>query len=424
MSDNRVVVREVSWRNLCPWLVIFRTFRLAISLPVLLLATTGTLLVPAGWRISEALFVDADAHQHDAVFRSVVENNRTWPGQRGGGVVRPPNQGRFPLSVEQTLRSGPGIVEPIFFEFVGPVRRLLDAPLTLTQAAYFSFGFLWMLVVWGFLGGAITRLAGVYLGREERIGLVEAVRHAGRRFFSYVASPLFPLFGFVLMAIPIVLAGLLMRLDVGVLIAGILWVFMLACGLIMAIFLLGLLFGWPLMWGTVSCEEHGDVFEAFSRSYSYTFQRPLHYLFYALLATLFGALGWLLVYHFSEEVIRLTEWSASLGAGTDRWMELTRAFGSGGAEDSIQWGGTMIGVWTAGVRTVATASAYGLFWCLATALYLLMRLSVDRTEFDEVYVEHESRFFRLDKLPTEQGSDSDAAKQQADSQAADATDNP
>ena len=34
---------------------------------------------------------------------------------------------------------------------------------------------------------------------------------------------------------------------------------------------------------------------AFSRSYSYTFQRPLHYLFYATVAAFFGGFCWLLV---------------------------------------------------------------------------------------------------------------------------------
>ena len=76
----------------------------------------------------------------------------------------------------------------------------------------------------------------------------------------------------------------------------------LVAGLLMAILLLGLLFGWPLMWATISTEET-DSFDALSRSYAYVFQRPLHYLFYAFVAGVVGWLGWLLVANFAAGVI-------------------------------------------------------------------------------------------------------------------------
>ena len=49
----------------------------------------------------------------------------------------------------------------------------------------------------------------------------------------------------------------------------------------MALLLLGLAFGWPLMWATISTEGT-DSFDALSRSYAYVFQRPLRYLFYVV----------------------------------------------------------------------------------------------------------------------------------------------
>ena len=45
MADERIVVREIAWREILPWLVIFRTFRLARSLSLLFLATFGVLLI-------------------------------------------------------------------------------------------------------------------------------------------------------------------------------------------------------------------------------------------------------------------------------------------------------------------------------------------------------------------------------------------
>ena len=64
-------------------------------------------------------------------------------------------------------------------------------------------------VQWGFFGGAITRLAAMQLGREESIGLGAAMRHAARKLGAYVASPLFPLAGVVLLALPLLAMGAL-----------------------------------------------------------------------------------------------------------------------------------------------------------------------------------------------------------------------
>jgi hypothetical protein len=261
-----------------------------------------------------------------------------------------------------------------------------------------------MLIIWSLFGGAISRIAAVKLGREERIGLVEALRHARGRWAAQVASPLFPLLGCAIVALPMLAVGFMMRWDGGLLVAGVLWIFMLLGGLIIAILLLGLLFGWPLMWGTIASEGNGDAFEAFSRSFSYTFQRPLHYLFYATLATFFGGLSWLLVYHFSESVIYLAQWPASLTAGADRWSEIARYTGLPRPSSGLAvWGGSLIGFCAALVRSIATGFAHSLFWCLATAIYLLLRQDVDQTEFDEVFVENEDPHYMLP--PLEQAGD-------------------
>src|SRR5262249_40031106 len=142
---------------------------------------------------------------------------------------------------------------------------------------------LWAVAVWALFGGAITRIAAMKLGREESVSTVEALRFARKKWASYFAAPLFPMLGVLLALIPMALAGLLLRLPVATFLLGLFWPLMLIGGVIMAIFLLGLLFGWPLMWSTISTEGN-DSFDALSRSYSYVFQRPLQYLFYAAVA--------------------------------------------------------------------------------------------------------------------------------------------
>src|SRR5262249_37733350 len=48
------------------------------------------------------------------------------------------------------------------------------------------------------------------------------------------------------------------------------------------------LIGWPMIHATLSTEG-SDSFDALSRSYSYVYQKPWHYLWYALVALTYGA---------------------------------------------------------------------------------------------------------------------------------------
>lgn len=397
MTTDRVVVREVDWRSLCPWLILFRTFRIAIAIPVLLLGTIGAALTPLGWQIGRGLFLDEEALAMDADLATVIASQQSWPSRPG--MMPVPYSGRVPMSVREILQTPVNTLEPIYHQGREPIVRLMSGRLTVTQAAYYVFGLLWMLAVWGFFGGAINRIAIIWLGRDERIGVGQALRHARRRFLSYFASPLFPLFGILLTVIPIAIAGWCLRLDAGVLVIGLAWLFILVGGLVIMLFLLGLTFGWPLMWGAISAEENGDAFEAFSRSYSYTFQRPLQYLLYAAIATAFGGLCWLLVFHFSEALIGVSDWAAMLGAGEERWSEIAAVrFGAESDSGTLNIGAAAIEFWHGVVRTMASGFNYSFFWCVAAAMYLLLRKSCDRAEFDKIYVEHFQATYALPEI--------------------------
>ena len=45
MSDQTVIVKKISWAELCPWTIIFRTLPIAASVTVLALAIVGVLAV-------------------------------------------------------------------------------------------------------------------------------------------------------------------------------------------------------------------------------------------------------------------------------------------------------------------------------------------------------------------------------------------
>lgn len=396
MSEGLSAVRRIAWMEVAPWLILFRTFRLAVSLPLLSLATIGVLLTPVGWKISAAAFAPQDGT--DEAFVADVAANGQWPDRVG--AFRPAQltlEGAASWCSEsgwQCLKAG---VPAVYLRFVEPVAQLARLDLSFSAMAYYLFGSVWNLVIWSFLGGAISRVAAVQLGREERLSLGKALGHARRCYFWYLAAPFFPLLGVFLLTLPIMLLGLSMRTSVGVLLAGFLWPLVLVAAVVIAVLLIGLSLGWPLMWPTISSEESSDPFEAFSRSYSYTFQRPLHYLFFALVTVLLGFIGWMFVVAFGELVIGSAHWAAAWGAGSAHLAEMLSPDRSG-----LEWfGGSLIRWATLAVRTVTVAFNYSFFFCAASGIYLLLRLEVDQTEMDEVFSEDEEQRFGLADLQTD-----------------------
>ena len=68
---------------------------------------------------------------------------------------------------------------------------------------------------------------------------------------------------------------------------------------------------------------------------------------------------------------------------------------------SLAGGQAMIRMWTWLGRTTAAAFIYGLFWCMMSAVYLLLRKDVDDTEMDEIYMVDERRTYELPPLKTD-----------------------
>jgi hypothetical protein len=160
--------------------------------------------------------------------------------------------------------------------------------------------------------------------------------------------------------------------------------------------LVGLLFGWPLMFPAISVEGM-DSFDALSRSNNYTFHRPLHYLFYALVATFVGLLSWWLVSNVAATIIYLPFWAASWGGGGDRVAAIIERVlaldaGSAASMPTSLGGAGLLGAeilwfWVLCVKLVALGFLYSYFWTASTAIYYLLRRDVDATELDEVYLE-------------------------------------
>ncbi len=400
MAVDRGKVAAVVWPEVFPWLNLVTALRLALNPRALMLAALAWVAVVAGWRLCGAVFLAVlapDPHSHLAY---TITESVKWPWERGlplGGWWQEEVFGLAGPSWWATQ-------SPIFqahTELSAPFFLMFGLDISVGEFFYLLICGLWALAIWALFGGAISRMAAVALAREETLPWTGALEYALRKWPSYFSAPLFPMFGVALAAVPLAIFGLLLRGDFGLMIAGGLWFLVLLGGLFMAILLVGLFFGFPLMWATISAEGT-DAFDALSRTYAYTYQRPLIYALYAIAAGVLGILGWLVVAIFTTAVTELGAWGVSWLSGSRIDLQsvsglpslLAASGGSGALDADVSSGVGALGLnlirfWIDLVFTLGSAFVFSYFWTSLTAIYFLLRRHVDATEMDEVYVPEE-----------------------------------
>ena len=411
MTDQQGVIRRIAWRDLFPWLILLRTFRIAIAPAGLAVATLAVLVAPLGWGLADWIFRPpprlaytgtplAEIREDALAALGTLEGGRTPPRSRASWRSRIPRSenstlfGQMPLAVTAYIPAARTALFEAYFDLAEPLARFFQLKMTVNETAYYAFGILWTLAVWAFPGGLITRRAVVQLATESPPGLRPTAAFACRRYHWYFLAPLYPLLGLLLLAVPIALVGLPIRVAIGLgsILAGLVWILVAIAGLGAMWLLGGLIFGWPLMWPTISAERDGDAFEAFSRSYSYVYGKPLHYFFYVVVAAAFGALCWAVVSSAMLLVQEFGFWALAWGGGgeavtTIHGQALDFAAGRGVPQTSnsaLKIGATLIGLVVALVQSAAIAFRYSYFFSAASAIYLLLRHDVDEKEMDEI----------------------------------------
>lgn len=326
-----------------------------------------------------------------------------WPAARVPEVpAERLGPGRFPPD-RQLLHGAARTVPNVFWYYTRPFVEWFRLDNELPHLAFWLVGGVWTLLVWGVAAGVITRIAVVELGRQDRVGLRETLRFVTRRFVAFTTSPLCVVLMVVFFAVWLALGGLLLRWNATTWVAAVLWFLPMLAGAAMAALAIGLFAGWPLMWGAVASEHVGDFFDALQRSFTYTYSRPLRLLWYALLVTLTGAFGWLIVWYFVYLVIGMAHWGVAWGATR---ANLVTALDTHAA-------GLIIGVFEQLVRALLSAYPYCFFWCAAGAVYLLIRQDVDPIPMDEVYMEDEEERYEVPPMtpPAEQQEKPDSGKE-------------
>jgi hypothetical protein len=318
-----------------------------------------------------------------------------------------------------------------------PVAKMVSPGVGGWTRVYLFFLIVWNVAVWAFFGGVITRLAAVSLANKGPITLRQAVRFVATRYVNYLLSPLVPLAIIGAVIVGLFLYGLLAMIPVlgDLVLLGLFLPLILVGGAIMAVFLVGLV-GYPLMYPTLSVEgDSSDTFDALSRSVNYVYQSPWHYLWYWLVAVVYGAAVTFFVLFFTSLMVYVAKWAVGLPPAAmwqDRrpeylfiyapesfgWRELmlqdspyavthgTVLSPTGRPVDVYvhkdpvdfqrnraeyywynTWGAGLVAFWLGILFLLMLGFSYSFFWTAATVIYFLMRKRVDEAEPDEVFVE-------------------------------------
>lgn len=368
-------VTSVRWTAVFPWLILARAARVALLMRVIVLALIGVAATCGGWLLIES------SPLGDPALQELHERPLSWTY-----APRPfelPIAGGDGTTVVRS-RYVPGPLASAWHWIVRPFMGAWQAHGWRAQTALALAG-AWSVAVWGLFGGAIARIAAVYLTYGETIGPLAALRASARKWRSTVGAPLLVALALLLLALPLALAGLLLRFDVMALLLGLAWIVALVAGAALAIVAIGLALGWPFMWSTVAVERT-DAFDAISRGFAYLFQRPLHLLFYFVVASLLGVLAQVAVELAVTAVTVATEAAVNVGAGEGRLGDLG-VDGEGVSQhvsDVGAIGGAAIQFWTGVLRAAAVYFPLAYFWPACTAIYLLLRRGVDVAELTDV----------------------------------------
>ncbi len=285
--------------------------------------------------------------------------------------------------------------------------------------------FLLLVLIWSYFGGAISRIAAVEVAKDERIETQKALQYVGRKYSAFFWAPLVCILFFALFAFCNAAGGAVGWIvdqvipGLGGLAVAAFLPLALLSGFLMALIVIGSVFGGPLFHPAVGAEGT-DSFDAISRGFSYVYSRPWHYGFYQVVAAVYGAICCAFVAWFGFFMVRLglgagRAGMAVFGSGADfdRLLPepITRLFfGSAAGYSGDSWttgAGRPVSdhLWDLGFLEIIASIAllvwlfivFGMiagyvvsYLCSSqTLIYFLLRKKVDGIEMVEVFEEKE-----------------------------------
>lgn len=260
--------------------------------------------------------------------------------------------------------------------------------------------YLLLAIVWAYFGGFITRTAAINLTKDEGLEANKALAFTNKKFLAYLSPCIICILGFLFFAFCNFMGGLAGRIPyVGELLIAIFLPFAILSGFIMVFIIIGSVFGSPLFYPTIGVEG-SDSFDAMSRSFSYLYSRPWHYIFYQASAFVYGVLTTAFVWLFGCCMVRTALWAGELGLGSEKFGSIVPVR----FESIFSWpifmitentsvtqyiAAFVIGVWLIIIFGFIAAYIVSYFFSAQTAIYLILRKKVDDIDVKEVFEEKE-----------------------------------
>ncbi|WP_437227811.1 hypothetical protein SH661x_000567 [Planctomicrobium sp. SH661] len=384
-----------------PWLRLLRGFRMAIDVRRMLIALVAVFL----WSAGESLI--------PASSQNVSEGPRTvWPWEESSTAL---GWGTLDTHVADFIFSRPPEWISIH-PWIAPVQRffhpmiravqpgweiLFTRPATTKMLSLLLLLFLGISIS-AIFGGAISRMAAVDFARNEEISIRRSLRFSFGKYLSYLGAPLIACAGLAASWLFNFLAGLVASVPVvGEPLVAFFWCFPLLAGFIMAMILLGIGLGWPLMIAAISTEA-SDAFDGLSRAYSYLLNRPWYALFLAFCMLVYGTILLMFVQGMIQLTFQLT--TASFESGfygnhdaTHRQLpsqihgpleKLTDGISKNAEMPEVF--STLRTFWTRVVMSIPAAFIFSYFWTMVTIIYFLLRKREDATPLNEVWMPESS----------------------------------
>jgi hypothetical protein len=259
-----------------------------------------------------------------------------------------------------------------------------------------------LLLIWACAGGMICRMAAVDFARGETISPREAFGYVRRHYWGgFLLAPLAPAIGIVFIGLLLVVGGLILAIPyLGDILGGLFFFLALGAGLAVAVLWVGWSAGGILFWPAVAVEGSSS-FDAFATSFHYVYTRPWRAALYGLVAFVYGAICWLVVYFFAHLTLLATHTFVGIGASVASstvdgaevaklnaiwpYVFLGRALPEASwptAGDAIS--GVLIYIWVAVVIGLVWSFLVSYFYSAGTAIYFLLRRAVDLTDYEQI----------------------------------------
>lgn len=391
-------IRRIDWPELIPAVILPQAFPIAVSFRILWLSTLGVLLtIFLGFLINGI----NDGLAVRAMQRSLQDETGGIPPEELARGLVPAGRDRIAieklselanvgfrknqqfraesLSVPGALESADTVLYP-WKLLSDSAARVVPIQKTMLGNVFSLVWFLGVLSVWTLIGGIITRSAAVRLtvGQHERLGKINDFMNW--RWKSYFAVIFLPMIAMLLCALGIWVVGLLSKIVILDVLLAVVFPLIIFAGFCFSILGIGLLFGWPLSFAAISVDG-SDGFDAVSRSFSYIFQRPLHYIFYVICGLVIGAVGWFFVAWFIDLTLAVIAGWGGFAIVDFSTLHQPKIPGS---QSFTPLSLKIVSFWCWCFQLMKVGYLFGYFWICSTAIYLILRRSVDGTPFDQV----------------------------------------